>query len=106
MSLKIQEVDILNNKKDQKRFINLQWDLYGKDKHWVPQLKLALKDQFDPKHPFYKTSDTKAWIAIKDGKDVGRIQAIVNHKHNEFHKEEIGFYGFFEAIDDKDQNEW
>lgn len=102
MSLKIQEVDILNNKKDQKRFINLQWDLYGKDKHWVPQLKLALKDQFDPKHPFYKTSDTKAWIAIKDGKDVGRIQAIVNHKHNEFHKEDIGFYGFFEAIDDQE----
>ena len=102
MSLKIQEVDILNNKKDQKRFINLQWDLYGKEKHWVPQLKLALKDQFDPKHPFYKTSETKAWIATKDGQDVGRIQAIVNHKHNEFHKEDIGFYGFFEAIDNKD----
>jgi hypothetical protein len=102
MSLEIVEVDILNNKKDQKRFINLQWDLYSGDKHWVPQLKLSLKDQLGASHPFYKTSDTKAWIAVKDGKDVGRIQAIVNHKHNEFHNENIGFYGFFESIDDQE----
>lgn len=102
MSLEIQEVDIYNNKKDQKRFINLQWDLYSDDKHWVPQLKLSLKEQFSLKHPFNKTADIKSWIAVKDGRDVGRIQAIVNHKYNEFHKENIGFYGFFEAIDDQE----
>jgi len=102
MSIEIQEVDILKNKKDQKRFINLQWDLYADDTFWVPQLKLSLKDQFNPKHPFYKTATTNAWIATKDGKDVGRVQAIINNKHNEIHNENIGFYGFFEAIDDKE----
>ncbi|PIK15243.1 hypothetical protein [Halobacteriovorax sp. JY17] len=100
MSIKIEEVDVLRNKKDQKRFIDLQWKLYKGDPIWVPQLKLSLKEQFSPKHPFYLTAEIKSWMATKDGQDVGRIQAIINNKHNEFHGENIGFYGFFESIED------
>lgn len=100
MTIEVQEVDVLRNKKEQKRFIDLQWKLYKGDPIWVPQLKLSLKEQFSPKHPFYKTAEIKSWIAVKDGEDVGRIQAIINNKHNEFHDENIGFYGFFESIED------
>ncbi|CBW26085.1 conserved hypothetical protein [Halobacteriovorax marinus SJ] len=102
MSVQIEEVDVLRNKKDRKRFIDLQWKLYKGDPVWVPQLKLSLNEQFSPKHPFYKTAEIKSWMAVKDGKDVGRIQAIINHKHNEFHDENIGFYGFFESIEDEE----
>lgn len=31
---------------------------------------------------------------------VGTVAAIVNHRHNEFHAEKAGFFGFFECIDD------
>ncbi|WP_417334809.1 N-acetyltransferase [Halobacteriovorax marinus] len=102
MSVQVEEVDVLRNKKDRKRFIDLQWKLYKGDPVWVPQLKLSLNEQFSPKHPFYKTAEIKSWMAVKDGKDVGRIQAIINHKHNEFHDENIGFYGFFESIEDEE----
>ena len=33
---------------------------------------------------------------------VGTIAAFVNHEHNRFHDENIGFFGLFETIDDAD----
>lgn len=32
---------------------------------------------------------------------VGRIGAIVNHNHNKEHNDRVGFFGFFECIDDQ-----
>lgn len=39
-------------------------------------------------------------IAFRDGKPVGRIAAIENRSHNEFYQDKVGFFGFFDAIDD------
>ena len=33
---------------------------------------------------------------------VGRIVAIINHRHNEFHAEKTGFFGFFECVEDQE----
>ena len=30
---------------------------------------------------------------------MGRIAAIVNHKHNEAHNDRVGFFGLFECLD-------
>lgn len=101
MSLSIREID-LNNKKDLTAFINLAWDIYKNDPHWVPPLKMALKDLLNQKkHPFYKTADIKAWLAEKDGKVVGRIMAIHNYTYNNYEKNKIGHFGFFESINDQ-----
>jgi GNAT superfamily N-acetyltransferase len=40
------------------------------------------------------------FLAIRDGKVVGRIAAIDNPRHNETHEENIAFFGFFEAQDE------
>jgi GNAT superfamily N-acetyltransferase len=53
------------------------------------------------KHPFYKTSDVELFLAWRDGRVVGRIMAILNRAHNEFHNERAGFFGFFEVENDK-----
>jgi len=53
------------------------------------------------KNPFYKHSDTEFYLAERDGIIVGRIGAIVNHNHNKEHDENIGFFGFFECINDQ-----
>lgn len=38
---------------------------------------------------------------LYDGREpVGRIAACVNHRHNEFHEEKTGFFGFFECVHD------
>ena len=53
-------------------------------------------------HPFYEYANSaiQCFLAVQSGKVVGRIAAIVDGHHNEFHKEERGMFGFFESIDD------
>lgn len=98
----IREIN-LAYKKDLKEFIDLPWSIYKNDPHWVPPLKMAVKDLLNVnKHPFYQTAKVKAWLAEKNGKVVGRIMAVNNHAFNEYQKNKIGFFGFYEAIDDQE----
>jgi len=52
------------------------------------------------KHPFYEHAKIQFFLAKKDGVNAGRIAAIVDDNHNEFHEERTGFFGFFETVED------
>ncbi|MDG1874189.1 MAG: GNAT family N-acetyltransferase, partial [Mariniblastus sp.] len=54
------------------------------------------------KHPFYENAEIQTFLARQNGKIVGRIAAIIDRAHNEFHSEERGMFGFFESVDDQD----
>jgi GNAT superfamily N-acetyltransferase len=54
------------------------------------------------KHPFYEHSDGEFYIAVKDGKMVGRIGVFINTLFNEYHKVKKGQFYFFESIDDQE----
>jgi hypothetical protein len=97
----IQPLDLLAKKADRVRFINLAWKIYQDDSVWVPPFKMSLEGLFNKKHPFYTKAQVQAYILMDDnGQDCGRILAIHNRAHNEFHQEEVGFFGFFECIND------
>jgi len=98
MNLTITE---LKGKSDLNKFVNLPWSIYRNDPHWVPPLKIAIKDLMAPKHPFYETSQCRTFLAMQDGKVLGRIMGIINHEHNKFHQEKCGFFGFFEATNNE-----
>lgn len=85
-----------------KQFINLPWSIYRDDPYWVPPLKRDVRELLSLKHPFYDHAERKLFLALKDGVAVGRIAAIINHRHNEFHSEWTGFFGFFESVDDQE----
>ena len=40
------------------------------------------------------------FVAKRGSSDVGRIAAVVDRAHNEFHGERVAFFGFFECADD------
>lgn len=86
-----------------KQFFNLPWDLYRNDPNWIPPLRVVKKEllNFKP-HPFYDDAEICNFLALQDGKPVGRLAAIVNHAHNRWYKEQRGFLGFFESIDDQE----
>jgi hypothetical protein len=87
--------------RDRHSFLDLPYKLYRNNPHWIAPLRLAQKDILNTKrHPFYKTSDVELFLAERDGRTVGRIMAILNHAHNEFHNERAGFFGFFEVEND------
>lgn len=88
---------------DKNTFIKLPWKIYQNNKFWVPPLLFDIKNNLDPnKNPFFKHAEVEFFLAFNDDKPVGRIAAIKNDLHNEFHKENIGFFGFFECIDDQE----
>jgi len=93
----------VESRREQKQFINLANEIYAEDEMWCPPLLIDLKERAGfSKHPFHDINDTQAFIALRDGKVVGRIQAIVNHGHNERYDEALGFFGLFESINDQD----
>ena len=93
----------VRNRQDLHQFTQLPWQLYSDDPAWVPPLLFDLKKLLSPKkHPFHKHADVQYFLARLNGQVAGRIAAIVNHRHIQFHNESVGFFGFFESIDDQD----
>lgn len=100
MNFSLSEINF-QNKKELKSFIDLPWEIYKNDPHWVPPLKITLKDLFNTKkHPFYQTAHVAAWLLKKNNKAVGRIMAIHNYTYNQYENNKIGHFGCFECIDD------
>jgi len=84
-----------------KKYINFPHELYADDLHYVPELYMAQKDMFNrKKNPFFKHAEVKSFLAEKDGKTIGRISAILNYNYNEYHNCMVGFFGFFDVIND------
>ena len=93
----------VDNKKQLKDFILLPFKLYQKEPNWVPPLISDQKKFFNPKkNPYYDHSEVKLFLAQKDGETVGRISAHSNTQHNKEHNENIGFFGFFECIEEQE----
>jgi len=95
------EVVPVDNKKALNQFVELPFSIYRDDSHWVPPLRIAVKELLDKqKHPFYANAEAEFFLARRDGNVVGRIAAIIDRNHNQFHQEKAGFFGFYESIND------
>lgn len=99
MEVRIEKVE---NGRNLKEFINLPYELYKEDPYWVPPLISDQKILFSQRNPFFEHAEVAFFIAKKDNTSTGRIAAIVNQKHIEFHNEKAGFFGFFETIPDSE----
>ncbi len=88
---------------DRDRFIKFPWKIYRADKLWVPPLFVERRTFLDPKkNPFFEHSDVKLFMAADaQGRELGRVAAIVNHNHIRTHNEKVGFFGLFECVDDR-----
>ena len=84
-----------------RRFFNLPWTIYRDIPQWTPPLRGNQKELLGFKrHPFYERNQIRNFLATRGGVPVGRISAIVNFDHIEKFGEQLGFFGFFESIDD------
>lgn len=85
----------VNNETLKAQFIDFAYNHYKGCEHYIAPLRFDIKNNLDTqKNPFYQHSRIKLWLAFDDGKIVGRIAAIVNDNHNNFHKDKVGFFGF------------
>jgi hypothetical protein len=87
---------------DRNQFIKFLWKIYEGNPYWVPPLLMDRRKLMDKKkNPFYQHAEAEFFLAKRNGEVVGRIAGIVNYNHNKEHNETMGFFGFFECIDDQ-----
>jgi len=90
------------DRRDLKRFIDLPYRLHARDPVWVPPLRRDVELLLSrTRNPFFEHADAEYFLAERDGQVVGRIAAISNRLHNETHADRVGFFGFFESIEDQ-----
>ena len=95
------EIREVENRSQLSAFIKLPWKIYRGNPNWVPPLISSVKAMLGSrKNPFFRSATIKLYTAHYQNEMVGRIAAIVNHSHNSFHDENIGFFGFFESVND------
>lgn len=91
---------------EKREFAHFAWEVYRDDPNWVPPLiseRMHFLDQ--DHHPFFGHADAEFFVARRNGKVVGTIAAVINHRHNEVHGEQVGFFGFFEVLQDREAAE-
>ena len=95
------EITPVESRSDMRDFIDLPWKIYERYPPWVPPLKKETRRILDPlRHPFWEFSERILLLARRGSETVGRIAAIIDGRHNEYHHEKMGVWGFFECIDD------
>jgi GNAT superfamily N-acetyltransferase len=98
MALEIVEVSF---SKGMTEFIDFPHDLHKNDPHYVPEIFKGQEDMMNPKKcPFHLFGQARYYLAKRDGVVVGRIAAIDNPRYNETHHSSVGFFGFFDFVDD------
>ena len=98
--LTIEKVDT-DNKTQVKRFVELPYRLYKDCPQWVPPLYVDAYMYLDrKKHPFHEHSDVDFFLAVRDGRDAGRIAAIENKPFNQYHQTKKTDFFLFECEND------
>lgn len=83
-----------------RRFLDLQRRFYRHDPDFVPPLTCSEAWQVDPRrNPFFRHAEAEFLVGLRGGAPVGRISAVRDRLHDEFHGDRVGFFGHFEAAD-------
>jgi len=95
------KVKLVENKEDRKKFVKFKFDLYKKNKFWVPPFFNDEIKSIDPeKNKAFSFSDAQFYLFEKDGRIVGRVGLIIT-KNSEKEKDFVKL-SRFECIEDYD----
>lgn len=93
------EVRKVSTKADYKVFESVPEVLFGQDPYFVPPFPGSVIKLVSPKGPFSRHGDVVCFVAYEGSRPVGRIAAVENRSHNAYHKDRVGFFGFFDFPD-------
>ena len=88
-------------KAELERFIRVAMRLGEGDPNYIAPLMYERREALSPKvNPFFQHADWQFWLAVKDGRDVGRISAQIDHPAKTDPAAPDGFFGLIAAEDD------
>ena len=88
------------SRRELSRFFDVADALYASDPLFVAPIRSDVAKVFQGENPFFRHGEMQLFIARRGGRDVGRVAAILDRNHNEFHGEKTAFFGFFESEND------
>ncbi len=96
----------VSSSKELKDFIRFNYELYKNNPYSVPDLCDDMVNTFSTKkNPAFEFCEADYFLAYKEGKLVGRVAAIINHRANEtWNKKEVRF-GWIDFVDDLEVSE-
>lgn len=98
MAVVIKEV---TGKKELKKFVKFNIELYKGNPYHVPGLIEEEMMTLDRKrNPAFELGEAIYFLAYRDGKIVGRIAGMINHRSNEVWNQKSARFGFVDFIDD------
>ena len=100
MSNDLEIVPLSRGRREVKRFLEVSYGIYAQDPLWVAPLLMDLEKVFTDANPLFEHAAMQLWVARANGRDLGRIAAILDHSYNRCAKEPAAFFGFFECVND------
>lgn len=98
MSVEIKKV---TTKSELKRFIRFNYEFYKDNPYSVPDLYDDMLNTFSPKkNAAFEFCEADYFLALRDGKIVGRVAAIINHRANETWNRKTVRFGWIDFVDD------
>jgi len=95
------EVTKLGSAEERQEMVMFPWTVYRGDKNWVPPIIKERQKLLDPgSNPFFQQADVLLLGARRSGRLVGTTAAFVDHRFNEHLGQKVGFFGFFEVLED------
>ena len=95
------EIRKVNSRSELKRFIRFNYEFYKENKYAVPDLYDDMLNTFSPsKNAAFEFCEADYFLAYREGKIVGRVAAIINHRANEQWKKKTVRFGWIDFIDD------
>lgn len=101
LDLPMLEIKRVESRRDLKAFVRLPFALYEGCSWWVPPLLRELMETLDPaQNPAFEQAEAKLFLAVRDGRPVGRVAAIHSRQANLHHDQRNLRFGWFETIAD------
>ena len=98
MSVVIKKV---STKSDLKKFIRFNYEFYKDNPYSVPDLYSDMVDTLSrDKNAAFEFCEADYFLAYRDGKIVGRVAAIINHRANETWQKKTVRFGWIDFVDD------
>jgi hypothetical protein len=86
---------------EMQRFIALPNRLNAKDPNWITPLMMERTEALSPKtNPFFQHAEVQLWLAVRGGRDVGRISAQIDALAPQAEGQKTGNFGLIAAEDD------
>jgi hypothetical protein len=95
------EIIPVTTRAELERFIRVPMRLNAQDPNWIAPLMFERREALSPKvNPFFQHADYQFWLARRDGRDVGRISAQIDHLARTDADAPAGYFGMIAAEDD------